>query len=263
MGHWSLARLHYRVEDYDAGRAFGHVFTIIFSLRYLPLPFFKYKETPPLVYHEKIVTKSPGRGEFWQASFDQYQRNPLAQTMRPWSRRYLEARAGDQTTLTRGRTRLTHSHDGRTVSPRRFERRDPGTEGPAQDEAEDPASAVRNYLGKRGGTFEIVIEDRPHIEVPVDDNIDRERLVQFTVGVRGCSEWLMAYQYLRVVGTTTRTRELRVRRVHQRVQPSWDPLPAWAPITVTGFTADNLKEIAAPGNVTLVHDPVWQPGESR
>lgn len=271
MGKWTLENIIDRgVTDHDTPDLYGHEVRLCFRMRYRPALIGRFSEPPPLVWHEKIVMNERHNGTWWEFETNMYEHNPLSRTLLVWSRRYIEAYdaasvAGGaaSTSRTRGSSRLFDQF-GTPVTA--ADLRAGGT-------AEEQARAIRAYLKRHGDVLEIEISDIPSITRPSRTSTPgahKERLLLFTVGVRGGDVWRMASQYLSVDGTVGEAlwhRDFAVEALQRGIgMPSWAPLagapgPRRTPLWVTNWSSAGLTRVDPPAGVATPRVPVFAPGE--
>ena len=188
MGKWTLESINCQFTKLN-GQTYGHNVYGNFRLKYTPALFSGFKDTPKLIWYEKIMMVQHDKGERWFFEVDQYLRNPFSPTMRTWYERYVFAynkacgyRAG------KGKSELL-DRNGRAVSIDTLGR---GITNPGEK-----ANAVRSYLKNHGGIMEIQIHDVPAINKPKEGKtVHKERLLQFDCGVEGMAPRFKLEQYL-------------------------------------------------------------------
>lgn len=196
MGQWTLQSLKATHSNRD-GDVFGHNFHVFYSLKYTPSTFGKFVEPPKLDWHERCIYLDHGAGEWWEFELNLYEIKPQSFTLKPWSRRYIEAyrtaaNATNRTDLQFGSVRLLDKN-GQPVPIQKL--------GAGKINAAEQADTVRHYLKHHGGSLVIEIHDNPGCRLPALPTQNAERLLIFNVGVAGSGMKQQAEQYWRVDGS--------------------------------------------------------------
>jgi hypothetical protein len=196
MGQWTLQSLNatHSVRD---GDVFGHNFHVFYKLKYTASTFGPFVEPPKLDWHEQCKMLDHGTGEWWEFDINLYDVKPSSLTLKPWSRRYIEAYRNAAGTTNRvdlqyGSVKLLDKN-GQAVTVQ--------TLGPNKMNSQEQADAVRSYLKRHGGMLVIEIHDNPGCRLPVPATQHQERLLIFNVGVVGSGLKQQAEQYWSVDGS--------------------------------------------------------------
>lgn len=244
MAHWSLESVRALTQPYDTTELFGNHVIVNFRLKYSTsgLGGGKFKEPPPLDWHEVIMMNEHHKKESWVFATNMYRHNPLSKTLIVWARRYIAAydqANGTPDALMKGSSLLTDTN-GRPIAIDKL--------GKGLLDADKKADAVRSYLKKNGGLMFIEIDDIPSINIPTAPSF-KERLLIFNCGIEdeGLGPRAKVIQYLSVdsakpKGSWTR----RVDLSH----------------TMTGLKTSGLKIVQPPALVADPRTPVFGPGEA-
>jgi hypothetical protein len=243
MAHWSLETVTATTTPYDTTELFGNHFIAKFRLKYTTsgLGTGKFKEPPPLDWHEVIMMNEHHKKESWVFSTNMYRHNPLSKTLMVWARRYIAAydqANGTPDALQKGSCLLTDDK-ARPVPVTKL--------GKGLRNNGQKADAVRSYLKKNGGLLFIEIDDIPSINIPSGPT-HKERLLIFDCGIEdeGAGPRAKAIQYLLVDSTKPKSSWIR------RVDLSH---------SLTGLKTTGLKIVQPPALVADPRTPVFGEGE--
>jgi hypothetical protein len=245
MSQWSLEsmRANHGVRD---GDVYGHDFRVFYMMKYSASTFGSFVEPPILDWHEKCMYLDHGAGEWWEFELNLYEIKPQSLTLKPWSRRYIEAYRNAAGTTNRsdlqfGNVRLLHKSTKQPV-PVNTLGQNIGNGNPAEQ-----ANAVRSYLKKNGGYLEIEIHDNPGCRLPAPNTQHAERLLIFNVGVIGSPMKQQAEQYWNVNGAALPGTWQRSFTL------SWGKT----------FSTRGFRKVPVAANLVTPLPPVWGNGEYR
>lgn len=228
MGVWTLQSA--TPEFRDRNDIYGNYFSVHFVLKYDPSTFGSFKEMPRLEWQETILMIEKLKGTYWQHTADQYARNPGSLTFTGWVSRYKTAhwqvRQGNY-----GNDQPTRLYDKRRSQLKR-------DAFPRIQSEKDKADAVRAYLKSHGGIVDILVIDKPGINLPTaGDGTHKERILTFDCGLAGCGPRVYAYQHLLVDAAVPNSQWRRKCEMSRTTSP---------------FSTSGLTRLTPPADVTIV-----------